>query len=278
MYRRALVSVFCFVAISTAAASAQAPSLPAQAPAASPAVTAENEDWYLRGEPITFDGHFYYPAGPAVHFNRNEMTRSGFYRGIPLYSRTTIEPFSVMYVPAGGALMQPYARPRFGEVAGTVGSLGSAFPVPTADTRRILTDAPQAPSAPTGLPDTIVDRTVGIDAAGTPPVGPAPTGTTGVARDVPRPAATAGRTVVLPKPRRVETVLRPTGANDVYIEHDGVRWFNSGPAVAMDSSLTRAGEHRGFPVYVRSGDRSTIYVPTSTLPGAALAPYSRRPR
>lgn len=277
MYGRALVSAFSLVVVCAATTPAQTPSIPTQLPAPGPPITAENEDWYLRGEPITFDGHFYYPSGPAVHFNRNEMTRSGFYRGIPLYSRTTIEPFSVVFVPAGGGLMQPYERPRFGEVAGTVGSLGSSFPVPLADTRRILTDAPQAPSAPTNLPDTIANRTVGIDATGTPPLGPAAVGTTGRASEVSRAAATAGSAVVVPRPRRFETVLRPTGANNIYVEYEGARWFSSGTAAAVDrGSLTLVGEHRGFPVYMRRGDPSTIFVPTTVDANAPLARYSRR--
>ena len=53
-------------------------------PTAPPTVTAENEAWYRTGEPITFAGNIYYPAGPATHFLANEMVRSGFYKGIPL--------------------------------------------------------------------------------------------------------------------------------------------------------------------------------------------------
>ena len=72
-------------------------------PTPNPTVTAENESWYLNGEPIAHAGNLYYPAGPLVYFNPNEMVRSGFYQGIPLYSRTTIEPYSMVYVPVRGA-------------------------------------------------------------------------------------------------------------------------------------------------------------------------------
>jgi hypothetical protein len=34
-----------------------------------PVVTADDEPWYLSGQPITYAGHFYYPAGPRIHFN-----------------------------------------------------------------------------------------------------------------------------------------------------------------------------------------------------------------
>ena len=62
-------------------------------PTPAPTVTAEEAPWYLNGEPITYAGNLYYPSGPQVYFNPNEMVRSGFYDGIPLYTRTTIEPF-----------------------------------------------------------------------------------------------------------------------------------------------------------------------------------------
>src|SRR3954452_14956802 len=94
-----------------------------------PAVTAESEPWYVSGSPITFAGNFYYPAGPRVHFMPSEMVRSGDFLGVPLYSRTTIEPYSVIFVPVGGGMMQPYERRRDGELAGTVGSSAPSFPV-----------------------------------------------------------------------------------------------------------------------------------------------------
>lgn len=280
MYRRALASLIAVVALA-ATTSAQTPSLPTPTPASAVTVTAENEQWYLRGEPITYEGFFYYPAGAALHLNRSEMVRSGFYRGIPIFSRTTVEPFSVIYVPIAGGLVQPYERPRFGEIAGTVGSSGSAFPVPLADTRRVLTDAPQAPSAPTMLQETIAERTVGVGATGTAPVAVVedrPVGTTGVRAAESVATGTAGRAVVLPRPRRIESVLRPTGVNGIYVEFEGARWFSSGTAVTFDSAeFQRIGQHHGFPVYARiGGDAATIYIPTAAATGSLLAPYSRR--
>ena len=81
------------------------------------------------GEPIVFAGNYYYPAGPAIHFLANEMVPTGSYRGIQLYSRTTIEPYSVVFVPVAGGLMQPYERRRAGDLAGTTGSSVPSFPV-----------------------------------------------------------------------------------------------------------------------------------------------------
>ena len=68
-------------------------------PTPAPAITAENEGWYQRGEPIVFAGNLYYRAGAAIHFNPDEMVRSGAFEGVPLYTRTTIEPYSVVFVP-----------------------------------------------------------------------------------------------------------------------------------------------------------------------------------
>src|SRR5215207_4859897 len=87
-----------------------------------PTVTADNEQWYLHGEPISYAGNLYYPSGAQVYFNSNEMVRSGFYMGVPLYTRTTLEPFSVVFVPLAGGRLQPYERPRTGELTGTAGS------------------------------------------------------------------------------------------------------------------------------------------------------------
>src|SRR5438067_723364 len=61
-----------------------------------PIVTAENESWYVNGEPIQFAGDLYYPAGATVFFNGNSMVRSGHFNGVPLYTDTTLEPFSIV--------------------------------------------------------------------------------------------------------------------------------------------------------------------------------------
>ena len=116
-------------------------------PTPAPAITAENEGWYQRGEPIVFAGNLYYRAGAAIHFNPNEMVRSGAYEGVPLYTRTTIEPYSVVFVPIEGGRMQPYERPRSGELAGTSGSSVPVLPVeiPMADSAPSMLQAPAPP-------------------------------------------------------------------------------------------------------------------------------------
>ncbi len=98
-------------------------------PTPEPRVTAENEPWFQMREPVIFAGEYYYPGGPAIHFLANEMVPSGLYRGVPMYSRTTIEPNSVVFVPIGGGMMQPYERRRTGDLVGTTGSAVPSLPV-----------------------------------------------------------------------------------------------------------------------------------------------------
>src|SRR5437773_9859391 len=98
-------------------------------PTPAPAVSAANTDWYARGEPIFFAGNFYYPTGPTVFFDGRVMVRSGMYNAVPLYTDTTIEPYSMVFVPIGGNVMRPFERRREGELAGTVGSRPPSFPI-----------------------------------------------------------------------------------------------------------------------------------------------------
>ena len=96
-----------------------------------PQVTAANAAWQHRGEPVFHAGALYYPAGPAVFFDGNVMTRTGTYEGVPIYEDATQSPFTVVYVPIGGNVVRAYERRRDGELAGTMGSRTPSFPVPT---------------------------------------------------------------------------------------------------------------------------------------------------
>lgn len=242
-------------------------------PTPRPIVTAENEGWFAAGEPITFAGSFYLPAGAQVYFSGDEMVRTGFYLGVPLYARTTEEPYSRVYVPLAGGLMQPYERRRAGDIAGTVGSTAPGYPVviasgqgseETAGTAGIA----QAAAPPTGapyanLPATAPRANVMLPAAPSANV-------VGTAGSVAPGPTTARRT-----PR---TVLRPKGLNGVFIEFDHARWFSSGPAILLDAArFTRVGDYRGFDVYRDRGGRAdTIYVQLADNVTSFVTPYSRR--
>ena len=271
MYGRA-VALMCGVVFSCASTIALAQPTPL------PTVTANSESWYQNGEPLLHEGIVYYPRGAAVYFDRDEFVRSGFYRGIPVYSRTTIEPFSIVFVPLAGGLMQPYERPRVGELVGTIGSLGPTLPTPVpTDERRQRDAVAQAAGPPTNLPGP-----TDIEGNGrlvTPPVTaeiPRPVGTTG-ATTVPRVGGTTGRAVVMPRPRPVVTAARPSGVNGVFIEYDSARWYSGGPTAEFDpAAFTQVGMVGEFPVYMRAGDTQAIYIPTGSNIRGLVARYAKR--
>ena len=241
------------------AASAQATWL-ATAP---PAVTAESEGWYLNGDPVMFAGNIYFPTGPLIHFDANQMVRSGDFRGIPLYTLTTIEPYSKVFVPLASGLMKPYERRRAGDIAGTAGSSMPSFPVVNPHDPReeaaVYRPLIQA-AAPPMLSESLY---------GTAPVQPvAPP-----AIVEPEPIATTG---AAPYPLGPLTSARkPEGLNGIYIDYGDRRWLLSGAAVELDSTqFRRIGEYRGFPVYRKGDDERTIYVTVAHNARELLAPYS----
>jgi hypothetical protein len=233
-------------------------------PTARPIVTADNEAWYQAGVPLMFGGLTYYPSGPIVHFNGNEMVRSGHFQGIPLYSRTTIEPYSFVFVPLAGGLMQPYERRRSGDLADSVGSVTPSFPVVRASEQRDLEYVPgaglvQAPAPPSQLG-------VSVDRDAAEPLTGAPSTILGV--------GTAGTQTAAAGP--IVTARRPEGLNAVFIEYDRRRYFADGPVVLFDARVFRkVGDYRGFPVYQRQGQDTTLYLPPRENSGT-LAPYRAR--
>jgi hypothetical protein len=235
-------------------------------PTPRPIVTADNEAWYQAGVPIFHAGNTYYPSGPLVHFNGNEMVRSGHVGGIPLYSRTTIEPYSFVFVPLSGGLMQPYERRREGELADTVGSVAPGFPVVRAAEQANLEYVPgagmvQAP-APPALTGAIVESPESAQQSA-PAVVTSPIGTT-------------GSTVVLPL-GPLATARRPEGLNGVFIQYDNRRYFADGRAVPFDDKdFTRVGDYHGFPVYQHRGQDKTLYIPPLAGAPALVVPYRMR--
>ena len=235
-------------------------------PTPAPIVTAQNEDWYLAGEAITHAGIIYHPTGPNVYFDSHQMVRSGHYRGIPLYSLTTIEPYSRVYVPIGGGLMRPYERLRTGDLAGTTGSTLPALPVVGPyDTRpedELLGGIVRAPAPPVAA-----EPAFGT-AYQTPVGGQAAPG---------EPVATTGREIAPYPLGPLVSARKPEGLDGMFIEFRDRRWFSSGSAVELDSTrFTRIGEYHGFPVYRRTSDSETVYVTVSRGASDLVAPYSIR--
>jgi hypothetical protein len=230
-------------------------------PTPAPTVTAEEAPWYLNGEPITYAGNLYYPSGPQVFFNPNEMVRSGFYDGIPLYTRTTIEPFSKVYVPLRGGRLQPYERPRAGELTGTAGSSPTTLPTPpgTVPPGGL---ALQAAAPPSGT-------TTSVDVQWPRPMVSAPVATVGAPGDG-RPVAATGS----PRPPHVSIGGKPQGAKAMFIEFDGRRWYPAGKATEVDlSGMARGGEYFGFTVFVSNRSKDEIYIP-SVRDGSLVVRYT----
>jgi hypothetical protein len=230
-------------------------------PTPAPIVTADNEPWYLAGEPVMYAGNIYYPAGPQVHFNGNEMVRSGFFHAIPLYTLTTIEPYSKVFVPIGGGLMQPYERRRTREIAGTVGSTVPSFPV-------VRSSEPEAMTGTTGqaaASPSIVD----FHRQAPPPPAYVPHQSEQAGAE---PGYARGSGYVAP-------LKRPLANHGLFVEYNGRRWFVAGSPEPLDRTrMKRIGEYHGFPVYANPRDPAAIYVPVTRDADDFVARYaSRRP-
>ena len=104
------------------------------------------------------------------------------------------------------------------------------------------------------------------------------TGTGG--SSVPAPASSVGTTYAPDRDRGRRTMLqsipRPIGANGVWLEFNGARWYADGPAASFTPDrFEPVGEYRGFPVYRdRNGGKSEIWV--SVVKDGPVAPYLKR--
>jgi hypothetical protein len=245
-------------------------------PTPSPGVSAVNTDWYARGEPIFFAGNFYFPTGPTVFFDGKIMVRSGMYNAVPLYTDTTIEPYSMVFVPIGGNVVRPYERRRDGELTGTVGSRPPSFPIQRDGDLSVRTPGGGiiTPPVPQYEPEVIAEagRAVGTSSMVVPR--PAPSiGIVGASRPSPTANPMSNPAAHTPAPQYTP---RPTGNDGVWIEYDGTRWFSAGKSVAYDPDrFEPIGSHRGFVVYRdKMGSADTVFV--SVTPGGPVAPYKRR--
>jgi hypothetical protein len=233
-------------------------------PTDAPIVTADSQSWYVEREPIQFAGDIYYPAGAAVFFDGNRMVRSGHFNGVPLYSDTTVEPYSLVYVPVSRGLMQPYERLRAGALAGTTGSRAPSFPVRVSATS---TSPLEAAIPPTALPVPI-----GAVSAYTPEAMTVASGTSSVPRAVTTSAIVAAPILLAPVRTSIDTLARPQSNDGVWVSYLGEKWVSAGGPVPLTSAgFRQVGSYDGFPVFAREGtaDR-VIYLPARE---GLVAPY-----
>lgn len=215
-----------------------------------PDVSAAAASWQINGESILVAGLTYYPTRGFRLFDGQVMAQTGMFEGVPVYSDTTIEPYSELYVPLGNGRMRVYERRRERELAGTTGSHTPTFPV----------DSPSVP-APR-------DRSV----AGGRIEGAVGTGGTVVPRPV------ADNTVLPARTRPRRTVVTPVAngvTNGVWLGFNGGRWYSNGAAESFSADrFEPIGEYRGFPVYRdRISGGGDIWV--SVVKDGPLAPYRK---
>ncbi len=215
-----------------------------------PDVSAAAAEWQINSTPIVVGGLSYFATRGYRLFDGQVMSQTGLFEGVPVYSDTTIEPYSELYVPVGNGRMRVYERRRERELAGTTGSHVPTFPV----------ESPSIPAAP--------DRLVGTAGA---------VGTSGAI--VPRPAEDSAVLADRARPRRtsIMTATPPSGAaNGIWLEFGGARWYSHGAAVSFSPDrFEPVGEYRGFPVYRDKNDRSSdIWI--SVVKDGPLAPYKKR--
>jgi len=246
-------------------------------PSAPPLVTAEHETWYLAGDAIIWNGDYYFPAGAQEHFNQYQMVRSGSYRGIPLYTDATRDPYGIVYVPLSGGVMRPYERRRSGELAGTAGNTSPSFPIAMSSEGAVGTSGVVLPQLETrNNPGAfITERPYDVAPGATAVPAPAPnlpvatTGTATTTGAVGTSGTIGGTRYVMPGP--IETLTPPTGVNGVWINYEGRRWFALGRAVPfIEGDFTRVGDYHGFDVYQLKSDTSRVFIPSAQ---GLLAPY-----
>ena len=221
-------------------------------PTPRPRTSAVDRDWYRDGDPIPFAGDLYYPDGPTVYFNGNTMVPTGSYDGVTLYADTTLEPYSVVFVPVGDKLLRPYERVREGYPMGRTGRIGNRGGYPAYSTE--------------SGEDQPYPRQGGVGGQPPPPQ-----------RDRRRsgPPQRGAPFEERPEELLVETVRKPIDNLGIWVLFQGYRWEHAGDAVPLDpAKLVSVGQYYGLPVYADARTPYVIYIP---LRDNLVAPFRRTP-
>jgi hypothetical protein len=234
-----------------------------QLPTPAPVVTAAGA-WPSGTQPIYYAGGVYYPSGPTEFFDGQIMARTGVVGGVPVYENKTLEPWSVVLVPVGGNLMQPYERRRSGPLTGTVGSRMPSQPIQRDVELSVANDSLRAGDIE-GFPLHSASRAQWTwptpPPAGTPPaLGP---------QSAPRHATPSTVPVIRTVPQRETTNA------GVYVDFAGAHYYSSGTVVTHDEArFTKIGELGGAAVFREAGgSEKTIHI--EVVANGPLAPYTR---
>jgi len=221
------------------AATGQAQGLPLQVMqyrSPSPDVTAATAPWQANNEPIVVQGLAYFPTREMRMFDGQVMTQIDVYQGVPIYADTTIEPFTLVYVPLTRDRMRTYERPHDPDYAAISGR-GTATRVPWLAARA-------APSSPRS--------------------------------EEPSSAARLAEAPEARRRPTVESIPRPRTTNGVWVDFGSSRWYLDGDAASYARDrFVQIGSYRNFPVYgERGGATDRIWIPA--VNGGLLTPYTRR--
>jgi hypothetical protein len=215
-----------------------------------PDISAAGAEWQINSDPIVVGGLIYYPTRGFRLFDGHVMAQTGLYDGVPVYSDTTIEPYSEIYVPVGDSRLRVYERPRERELAGTTGSHAPAF---------------------------------AVDGAYRSPHRDGVAGPSRMDHRYPTTARLRAEKRITSEPQRPSHTTILTGVpvsgapNGVWLEFEGKRWYSDGAAVPFSSDrFEQIGDYSGFPVYRdrMSPSPDQLWVPV--VKDGALAPYVKK--
>jgi len=244
---------------------------------APPEVTAAAAEWQINSEPVIVGGLVYHPTRSFRFFDGQVMAQIGIFERVPVYADTTLEPFSVLYMPVSRDRMREYERRRDRELAGTTGSRVPSLPVESAS-EQTLRDRHAGSVGTTGIIEPSPQMTtLGTGATLQPAPAPSAVGSAGTFE--PRAAASAvgtSRQDRAPSRPSLESARRPSGANGVWLEFNGARWYADGAAASFSPDrFEPVGLYRGFPVYLDKAT-ATNEIWVQVVEGGPLAPYARR--
>jgi hypothetical protein len=202
-----------------------------------PAIDAAAAAWQVDSQLMLFAGLAYAPTREFRLFDAQVMTQIGVFKGVPIYADTTLEPWSVVYVPVGRARMRTYSRVR--EVAEDARVATDAITV--AGAGAIGTASMVVPAAPREtVPDAVVDR-------------------------------------VAPRPAPVERSRTPRPTDGVWLEFQGRRWYSDGEAASYSPErFIPIGDYHGFLVYRDKTNKQGNVIWVASVEDGPLAPYVKR--
>lgn len=199
----------------------------------------------------------YQRAGAVVPLDRQRMVQVGRRGDVPIYTDTTVEPWSQLLIPVARGWLQPYERRREGELAGTSGSRLPSFPVALARddragadaTDRIVLMAPAPPERSSAGLSGSVDcaRVAHEQDSGS------PAADHGLVEDASTPPQSA--LVVIP-------LTAPAGNRGIWVPFEGDIWRAEGAARAQSGlALTPAGRLGTRTVFRLPDQPDAIYLP-----------------